>query len=141
VTRSPITSTNKPLHFGDLSPLEFERMCLWLVEREGYLRPQHLGEAGSEQGRDVVAHKLTDAGEELWYFQCKRYKRIGAATLKNEVDKYNSLAEADPINSFQKSVDSMPHVNRQVIERGFTQSFAGKIGISVDQRQSASRKF
>ncbi len=96
MTKPLITSTNKPLPFRDLSPLEFERLCLWLVEREGYLRPQHLGEAGSEQGRDVVAHKSTDAGEELWYFQCKRYKRIGATTLKNEVDKYNSLAEADP---------------------------------------------
>ena len=96
VTKPSIISTNKPLPFGELSPLEFERMCLWLVEREGYLRPQHLGEAGSEQGRDVVAYKPTDAGEELWYFQCKRYQRINAATLKKEVDKYNELAGADP---------------------------------------------
>jgi len=96
VTKLRITSTNKPLPFGDLSPLEFERMCLWLAEREGYLRPQHLGEAGSEQGRDVVAYRPADAGEELWYFQCKRYKRIGAATLNKEVDKYNELAKSDP---------------------------------------------
>jgi hypothetical protein len=89
-------STNRPLPFHDLSPLEFERLCLWLVEREGYQRPQQLGEAGSEQGRDVVAYKATDAGEELWYFQCKRYKRIYASTLKKEVDKYNTLAETDP---------------------------------------------
>jgi len=71
-------------------------MCLWLVKREGYLRPQHLGEAGSEQGRDIVAYKPTDAGEELWYFQCKRHKRIRASTLKEEVEKYNALAEIDP---------------------------------------------
>ena len=90
MTKPPIITTNKPLPFDALSPLEFERMCLWLVEREGYLRPQHLGEAGSEQGRDVVAYKPTDAGEELWYFQCKRYKRIGASTLREEVDKYPS---------------------------------------------------
>ncbi len=96
MTKPPVISTNKPLPFGDLSPLEFERMSLWLAEREGYLRPQHLGEAGSEQGRDIVAYKPTDAGEELWYFQCKRYRRINAATLKKEVDKYNRLAETDP---------------------------------------------
>jgi len=89
-------TANKPLPFGDLSPLEFERMCLWLVQREGYLRPQHPGEAGGEQGRDVIAYKPTDAGEELWYFQCKRYKRINAKTLKKEVDQYNALVEVDP---------------------------------------------
>ena len=94
--KPPARSTTKPLPFGDLSPLEFERMCLWLVQREGYLRPQHLGEAGGEQGRDVIAYKPTDAGEDLWYFQCKRYGRINAKTLKKEVDKYNALVEVDP---------------------------------------------
>jgi hypothetical protein len=95
MSKPPIYSTNKPLPFDDLSPLEFERMCLWLVEREGYLRPQHPGEGGSEQGRDVVAYKSTDAGDELLDFQCKRHKRISSPTLKKEVDKYNRLAEAD----------------------------------------------
>jgi len=92
----PLITTTKPLPFHTLSPLEFERMCLWLIERKGYLRPEHLGEGGSEQGRDIIAYKPTDAGEELWYFQCKRYQKIGASTLKVEVDKYNKLAEADP---------------------------------------------
>ena len=96
VKKPRVVSTKKPLPFGELSPLEFERLCLWLVDREGYERPQHLGEAGSEQGRDVVAHKPMDGGEELWYFQCKRYKRIDAPTLKREVDKYDALAETDP---------------------------------------------
>jgi hypothetical protein len=49
-----LISTRKLLPFGELSPLEFEGMCLWLVERQGFLRPQHLGEAGSEQGRDIA---------------------------------------------------------------------------------------
>jgi len=64
------------------------------VEREGYTRAEHLGLAGSEQGRDVVAYKPTPSGEELWYFQCKRYRSIGAKTLKDEVDKYLALAKA-----------------------------------------------
>lgn len=96
MTKPTLTSTNKVLPFGDLSPLEFERLSLWLVDREGYLRLQHLGEAGGEQGRDLTAYKQTQGGEELWYFQCKRQKNISAAALKREVDKYNGLAAADP---------------------------------------------
>jgi tetratricopeptide (TPR) repeat protein len=91
-----IVTTNKPLHFAGMEPAEFERLCLWLVEKEGYLRPQHLGEGGNEQGRDITAYKITQDGEELWYFQCKRHKRLGAATLKKEVDKYNELAASYP---------------------------------------------
>jgi len=32
-------------------PHDFERLCLWLVEREGYQRAGYLGAAGS----DIVA--------------------------------------------------------------------------------------
>ena len=80
-----VTKTNHVLPYGELSDKQFERLCLWLVEREGYERAQHLGEAGSEQGRDVTAYR----GEELWYFQCKRYQTISAAALLAEVEKYN----------------------------------------------------
>jgi hypothetical protein len=93
-----ITKTNHLLPFDELSPAQSERLCLWLVEREGYLRPQHLGEAGSEQGRDVTAYKAADTSQQLWYFQCKRYRKIGARTLIAEVDKYHGLAAADPAN-------------------------------------------
>jgi len=51
----PITRTTHTLPFDKLSPRDFERLCLWLVEREGYERAEHLGAAGSEQGRDIVA--------------------------------------------------------------------------------------
>ena len=71
-------------------------MCLWLVKHEGFLRPQHLGEAGTEQGRDIVAYKPTLAGEQLWYFQCKRYSKVNATILIAEVEKYNSLVARDP---------------------------------------------
>jgi hypothetical protein len=64
VKKPPIMSTKKPLPFYDLSPMEFERMCPWLVERQGYLRPQHLGESGSDRERDVVGYRSTDAGED-----------------------------------------------------------------------------
>jgi hypothetical protein len=91
-----VTKTSHLLPFGELSPAQFERLCLWLVEREGYLGPEHLGEAGSEQGRDVRAYRATGTGEQLWYFQCKRYQTISAATLIKEVEKYDKLVIADP---------------------------------------------
>ena len=96
MTKPDVTKTNHPLPFGLLSAEQFETLCLWLVEREGYLRPEHLGAAGSEQGRDVIAYRATTSGEQLWYFQCKRYQTINAATLIKEIEKYNDLAEADP---------------------------------------------
>jgi tetratricopeptide (TPR) repeat protein len=92
-----LTKTNHPLPFNALSPEQFETLCLWLVEREGYLRPEHLGAAGSEQGRDVIAYRATNKDESLWYFQCKRYQTISAAQLIEEVQKYNDLVKADPM--------------------------------------------
>jgi hypothetical protein len=78
-----ITGTTHILPFDKLSPREFERLCLWLVEREepalpapsvvegslskGCERAEHLGAAGSEQrlngrvGNTNLAHCL-DAG-------------------------------------------------------------------------------
>jgi hypothetical protein len=97
MTKKPdVTRTNHLLPFGELSPAQFERLCLWLVQAEGYVRAQHLGEAGNDQGRDVIAYRQTASGEELWYFQCKRYQTISAATLLEEVEKYNELVKADP---------------------------------------------
>ena len=91
-----LAATRHVLSFDRLSPTDFERLCLWLVEREGYTKAEHLGLAGSEQGRDVVAYKPTPQGEELWYFQCKRYRSINARTLKDEVDKYLRLVQEKP---------------------------------------------
>ncbi|MEW6212005.1 MAG: restriction endonuclease, partial [Acidobacteriota bacterium] len=91
-----VTKTNHPLPFDALSPEMFETLCLWLVGREGYLRAEHLGAAGSEQGRDVIAYRATGGGEQLWYFQCKRYQTISAATLIKEIEKYNKLVSDDP---------------------------------------------
>jgi len=91
-----ITKGTHILPYGELSPAEFERLCLWLVERKGYLRPEALGVAGNEQGRDVIAYRATASGEQLWYFQCKRYNTIHAKTLTDEVEKYNALVKTDP---------------------------------------------
>jgi hypothetical protein len=49
-SQSPITCITHTLPFDSLSPRNFERLCLWLVEREGYERAEHLGAEGSEHG-------------------------------------------------------------------------------------------
>jgi hypothetical protein len=52
---SYMTSTKHLLPFSSLSPTDFERLCLWLVRREGYERAEHLGASGGEQGCDIVS--------------------------------------------------------------------------------------
>jgi tetratricopeptide (TPR) repeat protein len=97
LTKPTIITTRKPLPFHELSPSEFERLCLWLVDLEGYTRVQHFGEAGSEQGRDVIAYERTVTGEQLTYFQCKRYNKINLSILKRDVDKFAALIKSDPV--------------------------------------------
>jgi HJR/Mrr/RecB family endonuclease len=72
-SQPPITRTTHTLPFDKLSPRDFERLCLWLVEREGYERGEHLGAAGSEQDRDIVAWR---EGAQ-WAFQCKWARSFG----------------------------------------------------------------
>src|SRR6185295_11056684 len=80
-----------PLPFEQLAPLEFERLCLWLVQREGYERAEHLGAAGSEQGRDVFAWK---DGRRV-VFQCKRVQAFTAAVARAEIAKLRGLPIAE----------------------------------------------
>src|SRR5215210_4933340 len=82
-----LTGIAHTLPFEKLAPLDFERLCLWLVRREGFTRAEHLGEAGSEQGRDVVAWK---DGRRV-VFQCKRVKAFTAATALKEIAKLRGL--------------------------------------------------
>jgi tetratricopeptide (TPR) repeat protein len=89
--KPPITGTTHTLPFERLSPLDFERLCLALLAREGF-DTQHYGAAGGEQGRDIVAH----CHGELWYVQCKRVKECGPQVLLDEVEKVLGLIEDDP---------------------------------------------
>ncbi len=79
------------LPFDQLSPADFERLCLWLVRREGFEGVEYLGEVGSEQGRDLLARR----DGRLFAFQCKRVKRFNAADARREVAKIRSLPESD----------------------------------------------
>ena len=66
-------------------------LCLWLVERGGYKCAEHLGAAGSEQGRDIVAW----CEGTLWAFQCKRVRSFGPRDALAEVEKVLALPEAE----------------------------------------------
>lgn len=82
-----VTGTTHPLPFDSLSPRDFERLCLWLVRREGFRRAEHLGAAGSEQGRDIIAWREG----KLWAFQCKRVQSFGPKDALKEVEKILAL--------------------------------------------------
>jgi hypothetical protein len=110
-----ITGTAHTLPFDKLSPRDFERLCLWLVEREGYERGEHLGAAGSEQGRDIVAWR----GDQLWAFQCKRVQRFGPKDALAEVEKVLGLPEGErPVGlAFLVTCDVSANTRRQVRKR------------------------
>ena len=81
------TGTSHILPFEQLWPRDFERLCLWLVPREGYERAEYLGEAGGEQGRDVVAWK----SGRRFVFQCKRVQSFTKAGALKEIEKLRGL--------------------------------------------------
>jgi hypothetical protein len=82
-----VTATAHLLPYDQLSPRDFERLCLGLVARQGYQHVEHLGASGGEQGRDIQAELH---GERI-IFQCKRVKSFGAADAEKEVDKILGL--------------------------------------------------
>jgi tetratricopeptide (TPR) repeat protein len=87
MSKPVLTGTAHPLPFERLSPLDFERLCLWLVTHEGFERAEHLGEAGNEQGRDVVAWK----DGRRFAFQCKRVQAFTASHARKEIEKLRGL--------------------------------------------------
>jgi len=112
--KPPVTGGSHTLPFDKLAPGEFERLCLWLVQREGYSRIEHLGEAGSDGGRDVVAWK----DGHRFVFQCKRVQAFTASHARKEIKKLRRLP-----------VEDQPHELVFVVSRA----------VSVDTR-SAIRK-
>jgi hypothetical protein len=82
------TRTHHPLPYHHLSPEQFEELCLLLVQHEGtFDHVERVGGPG-DRGYDVIAweHRGTPQ-EKCWCFQCKRYKKLTFATLRDELDK------------------------------------------------------
>lgn len=86
-----LTGSTHILPYENLDPKEFERLCLWLVTREGYKDAENLGAAGSEKGRDIVARKEGN----LVAFQCKRVRTFGPQDALQETTKVLDLPDND----------------------------------------------
>ena len=82
-----LTRTTRPLHFEDLSGEDFERLCLWLLRREGFEDVQHWGALGADGGRDLIAAR------QGWHyaFQCKNERRFGPSKAEAAVSKVLKL--------------------------------------------------
>ena len=78
-----MTGTYHVLPFDKLSPQEFERLCLWLVSREGYEKVEHRGLSGSDRGQDISAAKDNIS----FIFQCKRVRQFGPSDAIRELNK------------------------------------------------------
>jgi hypothetical protein len=114
-TKPIITGTTHTLPFDKLSAEQFERLCLWLVQREGYERAQHLGATGSEQGRDITAWREG----RLWAFQCKRVVRFGPSDALKEVEKVIALPKKQrPVGLiFLVTCDVNVNTRQQALDR------------------------
>ena len=88
-SKPPATATSHTLPLNKLSPDDFERLCLWLVRREGFSDSQHLGVSGSDEGCDIVAER----DGERWVFQCKRVNYFGPKDAEKETAKLKSLSD------------------------------------------------
>jgi len=86
-----LTGSLHPLPFELLSPADFERLCYWLVRREGYEAVEHEGASGQDGGCDIVAYR----GGQRVVFQCKRTPRLGPKTAEAAVDKILALSEEE----------------------------------------------
>ena len=86
----PVTATQHELPFMQLSWEQFERLCLRLIQARGYKLVEHLGRAGNEQGRDIIAWD-EDISVAV---QCKRVKKFTAADGRREIGKLLALGES-----------------------------------------------
>lgn len=97
VERSPATSMQHVLPFGNLSPNDFERLVYWIVEKSRkFDRVEKYGMVG-DKGRDIIAYRYNTAGKsEKWYFQCKKYKEeINYSAFEQELDKIAMFSSQD----------------------------------------------
>lgn len=88
MTGLPLTSSSHLLPLEKLSPEDFERLCYWLVQREGYTNVEHVGVSGNDQGRDLVAWRQ---GRRV-IFQCKRVREFRPQDIILELTKLQAVS-------------------------------------------------
>jgi len=71
-----IHRTEQHLHYFELSPLQFQELCYWLLESRGHTDVDHLGAAGREKGCDLVSR---GPDGKRWVTQCMRVQSFGRA--------------------------------------------------------------
>lgn len=94
--KTDVTSTRHILPFSNLSDKDFERLCYWVVEKSSNFDiVEHYGMTGDKK-RDIIGYKHNKAGRpEQWYFQCKNYKKIYFAILRDELDAIKNYSDKD----------------------------------------------
>lgn len=85
-----VTRTINQLHFEDLDAIRFEELILSMVYRmRRWDKLDHFGKKGSDDGIDIKAVEILENGKSnLYFFQCKRYKKISKSQLKNIIDDF-----------------------------------------------------
>lgn len=84
--------TDQVFPFNNLTPSDFERLCLRLIQLEGYSRSEFIR---NDSLAGIAAYKTTGNGPELWYFSCKQQVNIDARTFQREVVKCDDLFKKD----------------------------------------------
>ena len=81
---TPTQTTNR-LHFEDLEPHRFEDLVYELLySKQDWKRIENWGKCGSDDGIDIYCE---DKEGTKWFCQCKRYKSLQPALVKEVVDK------------------------------------------------------
>lgn len=78
------------IDFGQLTWEQFEKLCVDLLEAEGFMNVMASGGAGGDQGRDISAEELITSrtGKQWilqWMVQCKHYAASGRSVGHREV--------------------------------------------------------
>jgi len=90
---SPTKTTNR-IHFSDLDPIRFEDLCLNIIQRQKeWIDLRHYGRQGKDNGIDILG---VDENSENWYFQCKRYIKIGLNDVISVVNKIKDSKDTLP---------------------------------------------
>ncbi len=134
-SQPPLGTTQHPLRFGDLSAADFERMCLGLLQLESdeWQQVQHYGQAGNDQGRDLMASR----NGARWVVQCKRTQTFQPNQITPEVDKCNALnAALRPvgilfITSANVTATTRDEINAYCQARGFACEIWGRTDLDA----------
>ena len=93
--KPPVQTHLQDLPFNELSWEQFEALCAALVQASPLTTDCHLyGVQGDyQQGIDIIATQRGTEGDEIWAYQCKRYKEYTPGRLKEAMDKMTYPAD------------------------------------------------